>query len=489
MTSGRPLLATDRLAGLGPVAKSDLNLEIRRNIYQSTGKDVTPANLHVKVANGDANLSVMSSGSLESDMKEPEKQFFCSSCGKDCTRVRYHNTKSSTNAPQGKAAAASKFDICPSCFLEARFPNSTQSSDYTKLENEKYSVIPDRERSWNDSETLLLLEGLEMFDDDWASVAEHVGTRTREQCVLKFLQLEIEDKYLEAEPFVEKGANPGVSNGGRTPYSQADNPVMSVIGFLAGTVDPRVAAAAAGRTVDEMHKVMQQQIHGDDDVKSTSTSLANASNSLAPDQSTLDNADAHRSTDIMDVDGDDAATATSTAPATNHKNASSALTPSDPTTTALALAAARSAALASHEERQMTSLLATATNLQLQKLELKLQQFGEMEALLQAERRDLERRRRELFLERLDWRRRCDAIKAGVVRGVSMGFGANSGEGMRTVMDALSQLGLGAEIGEDLGAMDLNMGHRSENGTATTAAAVEVSPLGPQDAGYRSYEI
>lgn len=489
MTSGRPLLATERLAGLGPVSKSDLNLEIRRNIYQPTGKDVTPPNLHVKGANGDANLGAVGPGSLENGMKEPEKQFFCSSCGTDCTRVRYHNTKSSASAPQGKAAAASKFDICPSCFLEARFPNSTQSSDYTKLENEKYSVIPDRERIWSDGETLLLLEGLEMFDDDWASVAEHVGTRTREQCVLKFLQLEIEDKYLEVEPSAEKGSNAGVSNGGHIPYSRADNAVMSVIGFLAGTVDPRVAAAAAGRTVDEMHKVMQQQLRGDDDVKPTLASPANASNSVAADTSSLDSAAAHRSTDTMDIDSDNTAVATSTAPGSNQKDASTALTPSDPTTTALALAAARSAALASHEERQMTSLLATATNLQLQKLELKLQQFSEMEALLQAERRDLERRRRELFLERLAWRRRCDTIKAGVVRGMSMGLSTNSGEGMRTVMDALSQLGSGAEIGEEVGTMESVVTNRGANGVATTAAVEEVIPLGLQDAGYRSHEI
>jgi SWI/SNF related-matrix-associated actin-dependent regulator of chromatin subfamily C len=49
--------------------------------------------------------------------------------------------------------------------------------------------------SWTEQETLLLLEGLEMHDEDWNKVAEYVG-RTREECVLKFLQLPIEDEFL-----------------------------------------------------------------------------------------------------------------------------------------------------------------------------------------------------------------------------------------------------------------------------------------------------
>ncbi|CAF4690272.1 unnamed protein product, partial [Rotaria magnacalcarata] len=46
-------------------------------------------------------------------------------------------------------------------------------------------------------EILLLLEGLEMYKDDWNKVCEHVGTRTQDECILKFLQLPIEDPYLE----------------------------------------------------------------------------------------------------------------------------------------------------------------------------------------------------------------------------------------------------------------------------------------------------
>lgn len=52
-------------------------------------------------------------------------------------------------------------------------------------------------RDWTEQETLLLLEGLEMYKDDWNKVCEHVGSRTQDECILHFLRLPIEDPYLE----------------------------------------------------------------------------------------------------------------------------------------------------------------------------------------------------------------------------------------------------------------------------------------------------
>ena len=35
------------------------------------------------------------------------------------------------------------------------------------------------DREWTDQETVLLLEGLELYKDDWNKVCEHVGSRTQ----------------------------------------------------------------------------------------------------------------------------------------------------------------------------------------------------------------------------------------------------------------------------------------------------------------------
>src|SRR5690606_1451322 len=72
----------------------------------------------------------------------------------------------------------------------------------------------------------------------------------------------------------------------------------------------------------------------------------------------------------------------------------------------LASVGARSAGFASHEEREMSRLVSAAANVMLQKLELKLKYFNDMEAILQAEKRELERGRQQLFLDRLAFKKR-----------------------------------------------------------------------------------
>ena len=120
-------------------------------------------------------------------------------------------------------------------------------------------------REWTEQETLLLLEGLEMYKDDWNKVSEHVGSRTQDECVLHFLKLPIEDPYLEdakdmgerrlvfsssfvlmklSRAYVNRVvAGPLVNY--PIPFSKTGNPVMTTIAFLASTVDPRIASAAA----------------------------------------------------------------------------------------------------------------------------------------------------------------------------------------------------------------------------------------------------
>ncbi len=74
----------------------------------------------------------------------------------------------------------------------------------------------------------------------------------------------------------------------------------------------------------------------------------------------------------------------------------------------------------------MTRLVSAAVNVTLQKLELKLRYFNEMESILQAERRELERARQQLFLDRLTFKRRVrevqDGLRSAAVMGGEQGF-------------------------------------------------------------------
>ncbi|XP_034022588.1 SWI/SNF complex subunit SMARCC2 isoform X3 [Thalassophryne amazonica] len=108
-------------------------------------------------------------------------------------------------------------------------------------------------REWTEQETLLLLEGLEMYKDDWNKVSEHVGSRTQDECILHFLRLPIEDPYLE-----DSSSSLGPLAYQPIPFSQAGNPVMSTVAFLASVVDPRVASAAAKSALEEFSRMKEE---------------------------------------------------------------------------------------------------------------------------------------------------------------------------------------------------------------------------------------
>ncbi|OPJ69973.1 hypothetical protein AV530_008460 [Patagioenas fasciata monilis] len=108
-------------------------------------------------------------------------------------------------------------------------------------------------REWTEQETLLLLEALEMYKDDWNKVSEHVGSRTQDECILHFLRLPIEDPYLE-----DSEASLGPLAFQPIPFSQSGNPVMSTVAFLASVVDPRVASAAAKSALEEFSKMKEE---------------------------------------------------------------------------------------------------------------------------------------------------------------------------------------------------------------------------------------
>lgn len=157
------------------------------------------------------------------DKTAKKPTYNCSTCSVDCSTSRYHCT---TNA---------QVDLCPICYLDGRFSSTNYSGDFVRIDKQEASV----EHTWTDQETLLLLEGLEMYGEDWNKVSSHVGpSKTREECICKFLQLPIEEQYVDTT--MEKGNSFGKF--GRVPLSSSDNPVLSLVAYLAGNVDPKVAA-------------------------------------------------------------------------------------------------------------------------------------------------------------------------------------------------------------------------------------------------------
>ncbi|RMZ87938.1 hypothetical protein DV736_g4834, partial [Chaetothyriales sp. CBS 134916] len=347
-TAGKAHASTERAKSATPASKADVNVQVRRNVYDDKGKELKAAD--------DNEL---------------------------------------------------KYDLCPNCYFQSRMPSSHRSSDFVKMEDASYTAIPDKDAPWTDTELLLLLEGLENFDNDWAEIAKHVGRRTREECVVKFLQLDIQDQYVdEALPTGSVRAW-----GDRYPISQAENPVMSVVSFLAQLADPKLVAAASNRSTEQMQKEIRARLEnrgGGGEQKQQS---------------------AVKAEDSMDVDG---AGQPANGPATAQPSAEV-----DLATVGLASAAARASGLASLEERELTRLVGAAVNVMLQKFELKLQQFANMEEIVQAERRDLDKGRQQLFLDRLAFKKRMKDMEMAF-RHASL---KSPEEGMRLMQEAVGREG------------------------------------------------
>lgn len=395
---------TDAKAAAAPVPKTELNLEVGRNIYEANAKGTKLTSTSDSKTNGDAPTTNdtptgATASAADGLTKAPVSKVNCFTCGKDTTREYYHKvqTEGGANIP--------KRELCPGCHSSSRIDAKEDNVGYEKMENPQYPATVDREAPWTDEETIRLLEALQKYDEDWGEIANHVGTRTREECALHFLQLDIEDKYLDTEPLQAHAPMgfPMIGNDKLMPFSHADNPVMSVVAFLATLADPSSVASAAGRSYEDLTKALRKQLELGE------TPQANGKGK-------------EKDGDSMDVDIHQETTMTTTTTTTTTTKTSVQGLAGIP----LAAAASRAGGLASHEEREMTRLVSAAVNVTLQKVDMKLKFFNDMESILQAERRELERARQQLYLDRLAFRRRVrevqDGLKAAVAAGGEQGL-------------------------------------------------------------------
>ncbi|KDR79983.1 hypothetical protein GALMADRAFT_222909 [Galerina marginata CBS 339.88] len=397
----RPNPATGAVPGMNgskiPTASATpASLELRNSIYQTSAKSSRPINTSEAstLANG-ASAPVKANGT---GVPSSNVAHTCDTCGADCSQVRYHSLKDK------------KMEICAPCYLDGRFPSTMYSGDFVKLTAAAGAVSQGSGANddWLDQEVLLLLEGVEMYDDDWSKIEEHVGTRSAQQCIRKFLELPIEDPYLNTE------GSMGLLRFGRIPFEQADNPVMSVVAFLAGVVGPGVAAEAAKTA---LHELTDNNTTVEDDEKEKSEEAMAAGGD----------------DDRMDEDAQEDSTAPPTGGSTTATPAPEASEGSGsqiqkPKTTlphskvvraanlALKSSAKAAQALADAEDTQIRSSLAQLIKLTLTKLDLKMSQFEELEDILEEERKSLESARLSLVNERVGLKRMLDAVRAEIAR-------------------------------------------------------------------------
>ncbi|BAT90916.1 hypothetical protein LR48_Vigan08g171400 [Vigna angularis] len=118
-------------------------------------------------------------------------EYHCNSCSADCSRKRYHCQKQAD------------FDLCSDCFSNRRFGSGMSSLDFILMEPAEVAGV--NGGKWTDQETLLLLEALELYKENWNEIAEHVGTKTKAQCISYFVQMPIEDTFAEFDDNIDAG--------------------------------------------------------------------------------------------------------------------------------------------------------------------------------------------------------------------------------------------------------------------------------------------
>lgn len=140
-----------------------------RAVPQSTEDDPSQRSKRKRTASSAENIESATAGQGTSDGKRA--LYHCNYCNKDISgKIRI------------KCVMCPDFDLCVECFSVGAEVNPHKSNHpYRVMDNLSFPLIcPD----WNADEETLLLEGIEMYGlSNWAEVAEHVGTKSKSECI------------------------------------------------------------------------------------------------------------------------------------------------------------------------------------------------------------------------------------------------------------------------------------------------------------------
>lgn len=320
-------------------------------------------------------------------------KYECDACGTDCSRMRYH------------CVGAADMELCPSCFANGMYPETLSARDFEQLTTVLGSEAHDGS-VWSEAEVLLLLEGLEKYGDDWNQVSEHVGSKTNEQCVLQFLRMPIEDSFLGDQlgkwdmkqeeqddvDVVQEGAFDGEHkfSGPLLPFADTANPVMAQVAFLAASVSPEVAAAAAQAA---LHEIM---------CESSGKSCVTQEGPTAQAKALLQGPDEEPG-GIKGENGLGGRNGGSRSRLGGLPGSKvDVMAVEAAASVGLAAAVAKAKKLADAEVREIEREFAIVVETKLRAVDLKLQEFARLEGHVRRERERLEKQRQNVYADRVE---------------------------------------------------------------------------------------
>lgn len=354
---------------------------------------------------------------LDRRIQERLLEHRCTSCSKYCSEIFYQSQKETDVI------------LCSDCFSDGKPVIGMATVDFVRMDGTKDAGDLDG-NNWTDQETLLLLEALEMYNDNWNEIAEHVGTKSKAQCILHFIRLPMEDGLLDNIDIPDTGLKSHASyeaietgkasldvksNGNSTgscpaelesenriAFANSSNPVMSLVAFLASAIGPRVAAACAHAALVALSKddctagtIGDSSLHKDGYARGDrliSENLQREDGKQVAVTSSIQQRDHEREESQVVQAKNDISISTSSLPAEKVKLAAMA---------GLSAAALKGKLFADQEEREIQRLAASIVSSQLKRTEIKLKQFGEIESVLSKECEQVERLRQRSTTERV----------------------------------------------------------------------------------------
>lgn len=254
-----------------------------------------------------------------------------------------------------------KITLCVSCFSEGKYPSEVSSGEFVRIDPAAFtSASPNpltgTEQDWSPEDTLKLMEAVEKYSSSnvnlaannvWDAIAETVG-RTKEACLLHFLRIPAGDYLRQAAS--ENIFGTSDANYLAFPFTQSENPILGVLAFLASSVHPRIAATASQAALSELARI---------------------------------NAEASDKTDADAIVKDAQALQQVAA-------------------TAIACSAVHARELAEQEEKRVSFWRDLLIETQLKKIQLKLDSLEELERAVETEKKEIEKQRLQIFMERFN---------------------------------------------------------------------------------------
>ncbi|WZZ55144.1 SWI/SNF complex subunit SWI3B [Brassica napus] len=170
--------------------------------------------------------------------------------------------------------ASEKYELtlCARCYVRGNYRVGINSSEFKRVE-----LSEESKTGWSEKETLLLLEAVMHYGDDWKKVASHVTGRTEKDCVSQFVKLPFGEQFAKdsdsedaletfnqikgsADPESEGRVKDGSSSPDNkrmklTPLADASNPIMAQAAFLSALAGTKVAEAAARAAVTALSDI------------------------------------------------------------------------------------------------------------------------------------------------------------------------------------------------------------------------------------------